>query len=179
MSFKKLINTLATIGQSNLYWAGLMLLGILQEAIALYYQYVLHKLPCVLCIHVRIWVMGMILVAILALFIRKRALRNIPQVLNALIMLGLLERSWQLLGVERGFILGSCSMESGLPAWFALDKWFPFMFQVQDMCGYTPRLLFGITMAEALLALSATLLLLSTILVAAGITVTLKPKSGP
>ena len=164
------------IGQSNWYWAGLLLLGILQEGIALYYQYVLHKLPCVLCIHVRIWVMGMILVAILALVIRKRAIRIIPQVLIALVSVGLLERSWQLLGVERGFILGSCSMDPGLPAWFVLDKWVPFMFEVQDMCGYTPELPFGITMAEALFALYATLLLFSLILVVSGIVASLSGK---
>lgn len=179
MSFQTLIRKLAAIGQSNWYWAGLLLLGILQEAIALYYQYFLHKLPCVLCIHVRIWVMGMVLVAIMALLIRKRALRNIPQVLTALIMIGLLDRSWQLLGVERGFILGSCSMDPGLPSWFALDKWIPFMFEVQDMCGYTPQLLFGITMAEALLVLSATLFLINSILAASGIAVTLQTNTGP
>lgn len=179
MSIQTLIRKLATIGQSNWYWAGLLLLGILQEAIALYYQYVLHKPPCVLCVHVRIWVMAMVLVAIAALLIRKRTLRNIPQVLSAVIMLGLLDRSWQLLGVERGFILGSCSMDPGLPAWFALDKWFPFMFEVRDMCGYTPELLFGVTMAEALLALSSILLLLSLILAISGITVALKQGPDP
>ena len=178
MSFQSLINKLAMTGQSNWYWAGLLLLGIMQEVIALYYQYVLHKLPCVLCIHVRIWVMAMILVAILGLSIRKKTLRNVAQVFIALISLGLLDRSWQLLGVERGFILGSCSMDPGLPSWFALDKWFPFMFEVQDMCGYTPVLLFGITMAEALLVLSAVLLLLSSILAVSGVAVTLKSKTG-
>ena len=76
---------------------------------------------------------------------------------------GLLERSYQLFGVERGFIMGSCTMESGLPAWFALDEWLPVVFQVHEPCGYTPELFFGITMAEALIVVSL-LLLLTTVL---------------
>jgi disulfide bond formation protein DsbB len=79
----------------------------------------------------------------------------------ALLMGGMLERSWQLLGTERGWIFGSCNMDAGLPAWFALDRWFPAVFEVKDACGYTPELLFGVTMAEALLLFSLTLTLLA------------------
>ena len=75
------------------------------------------------------------------------------------LMIGLLERSYQLLGVERGFIMGDCSMNSGLPAWFALDKWLPSVFKVWEPCGYTPEILFGVTMAEALMFISILLIL--------------------
>jgi len=50
------------------YWAALVLVGIAMEAAALYYQYVLDEWPCVLCIHVRIWVMAFILLGIVAYF---------------------------------------------------------------------------------------------------------------
>ena len=84
--------------------------------------------------------------------------------LNAGMMAGFVERSWQTLAVERGWVFGDCDMESGLPSWFALDKWFPALFEVQTACGYTPIILFDITMAEMLLAISSVLLLTSVLM---------------
>ena len=49
----------------------------------------------------------------------------------------------------------ACSMDAGLPVWFALDKWLPALFQVQASCGRTPVLAANVTMAEALMAVSA------------------------
>ena len=66
-----------------------------------------------------------------------------------------------MLGTERGTVFGECSMELGLPAWFALDKWFPLVFEVQASCGYTPELWSGFTMAEALVIIAVLLLLLA------------------
>ncbi len=156
---------LATIGQSGWYWLALLVIGLSMEGMALFYQYRLDYGPCVLCIHVRIWLLGMMVVALSALWLRR--LRFAPAVLHlltVLVMGGLLERSYQLLATERGWIFGSCNMDAGLPAWFALDRWFPAVFEVKEACGYTPELLFGITMAEALLLFSAAMLLLSALL---------------
>jgi disulfide bond formation protein DsbB len=140
------------------YWAALVLIGIALEAAALYYQYALDEWPCVLCIHVRIWVV----VGIVAFFATKSKLATrTAHALNTVIMAGLLERSWRVLAVERGWIFGDCEMDLGMPAWFALDKWIPSLFEVQTSCGYTPLLLFGITMAEVLLVCSVSLLIIS------------------
>jgi disulfide bond formation protein DsbB len=49
----------------------------------------------------------------------------------------------------------------------ALQEWFPALFKVWEACGYTPELLFGITMAEALLVMSASLVLVSFMLTVA------------
>lgn len=157
-----MINNLYKLSANKWYWLGLLALSIAFEATALFYQYVLEYPPCVLCIHTRIWILGMILVSLLALqFYRSRAGLLIMQLLMLVLTAGLLERSYQLLGVERGFITGSCSMESGLPAWFALDQWLPVFFQVWEPCGYTPELFFGITMAELLIVIAFLLLLMS------------------
>lgn len=76
-------------------------------------------------------------------------------------MAGVTERAYQLLGTERGWTFGSCDFDLGLPHWLALQEWFPAMFKVWEACGYTPELLFGVTMAEGLLALSSSLALVS------------------
>lgn len=145
-----------------MYWILLIILGLSLEFVALYYQYILDEWPCVLCIHVRIWVLGFTLLALVGLFSRKiRLLCIITHSAVTFMMAGLLERSYVLLGVEQGTIIGGCDMESGLPAWFALDKWFPVLFEIKTACGYTPELVFGITMAEALLVLSFVMLFIS------------------
>lgn len=159
------MKNLKLFSQSRLYWALLLVAGISMELSALYYQYVLDEWPCVLCIHVRIWIFGFILLSILALLIRHSGWgTRIFHLLNSLLMLGFVERSWQTLAVERGWIFGDCTMDSGLPPWFALDKWFPLAFEVQSTCGYTPYIIFKISMAEILMVASSGLLLVSFVL---------------
>lgn len=157
-----MLDILTRLAHSKSYWLALILLGLAQEIVALLYQYVWEELPCVLCIHVRLWLACSILLALIALFVRRqRWLLTGAHALNTLIMAGLFERSWVLLGTERGTIMASCAFDLGLPAWLAFDKWWPAVFEVQATCGYTPELLFGITMADALIVLSAVLVVIS------------------
>ncbi|MCK4710464.1 MAG: disulfide bond formation protein B, partial [Gammaproteobacteria bacterium] len=133
-----MLNKYLNISSNKWYWIILLVLGIGLELSALFYQYVLDYPPCVLCIHVRIWVLGIIVVSLLALKLYKNNYGLLSmQGLMTILSVGLFERSYQTLGVERGFVFGDCNMESGLPAWFALDKWFPSVFEVQAACGYT------------------------------------------
>ena len=156
-----MLKTPAEIGTRAWYWLFLIVLGLLLEGVALFYQYVLDYGPCVLCIHARIWVLGFILAAVLGLVARKSTvLRIVSHALSAGMAAGLLERSWKALGVERGTVEGSCSMDSGLPYWFALDEWFPVLFKVWEPCGYTPELMFGISIAQTLVVISVGMLLL-------------------
>jgi disulfide bond formation protein DsbB len=162
------------IGRSAGYWLLLLVTGLAFEGVALFYQHVLEEMPCVLCIHVRIWVLALILVSLAALWMRRYRPANLfAHVLTFLIALGLLERSYQLLGTERGFTFGftfsDCGFDLGMPSWFAIDVWFPQMFKVQTSCGYTPELLFGITMAEVLMVSSVLLLILSAVMVIAAL----------
>jgi len=69
------------------------------------------------------------------------------------------ERAYQLLGTERRFIDGECSAGLNFPDWIAVDKWIPWLFQPMTSCGYTPEVLFGITMAESLMVFTVVMLL--------------------
>jgi disulfide bond formation protein DsbB len=162
-----MLELIRQFSQSKLYWVSLITLGLSLEAAALYYQYVLDEWPCVLCIHIRVWISGFIVLAVLALLVgSSRWLTRGLHLVNTAIMAGFVERSWQTLAVERGWVFGDCDMESGLPSWFALDKWFPAIFEVQTACGYTPLILFNITMAEVLMVVSSSLLGASLVLLA-------------
>ena len=159
---------LANIGKSAWYWLALILISLSFESVALFYQYVLDEMHCVLCIHVRVLVLALVLVALAALFLSRFKWTNVlVHLLSLLVAAGLLERSYQLLGTERGFTFGDCGIDPGFPDWLALDAWFPAVFQVQTSCGYTPELLFGITMAEALLVSSAAMVVVTATLVLA------------
>lgn len=164
------MNRIKNLGEHNLYWITLILVGLSMEIAALYYQYVLDEWPCVLCIHIRIWILGFIAVAILALFIKsfKPAVPAL-HILNSLMMAGFVERSWQTLAVERGWVFGNCDMDAGLPPWFQLDQWFPAIFEVKTACGYTPFILFDISMAETLMVASALLLCMSLVFLVASL----------
>ena len=156
---------LAMIGRSSWYWLALVLIGLSLEGVALYYQHVLDELPCVLCIHVRLLVLALIVVALAALLLRLFRWPNVlMHLFTLLVAAGLLERSYQLLGTERGFTFGDCGFDLGLPDWLAVDAWFPAVFQVQTSCGYTPELLFGITMAEALIVTSVIFVVVSLVM---------------
>jgi disulfide bond formation protein DsbB len=152
----------------------LIIFGLSLETTALYYQYLLDEWPCVLCIHIRIWILAFIILAVLALLVESnRWLTPVFHLINTAIMVGFVERSWQTLAIERGWVFGDCDMDSGLPPWFALDQWFPSIFEVQTACGYTPLVVFNITMAELLLVFSSSLLGVSLVL----LTVSLRRES--
>lgn len=163
-------STLQMIAHSRWYWGALTLLGLSFIAVALYYQYALEELPCVLCIQVRIWILGLTLVAFNAFILNNRWINRIAHLGTVLIAGALAERSYLLLGTERGFVFRDCGFDLGLPNWLALDTWFPELFRVEASCGYTPELVFGITMAEALIVFSAVMLLIGLALTIASLT---------
>jgi disulfide bond formation protein DsbB len=153
---------LVELGKQRRYWALLILVGLALEGGALFYQYVLDELPCVLCIHVRMAVIAFVLLATVAIFFTGSTMAmRFCHGLNSLIMAWLAERSWQVLAVERGWVFGDCGLSLGMPEWFAVDKWLPSVFEVQTSCGYTPIIVFDITMGESLLVISIALLIMS------------------
>lgn len=153
-----MLDKLTCLSRCKWYWLSIIAIGLGMEGIALFYQYGLDYGPCVLCIHIRIWILALVAVAVLGLFSRHHAeFAKITHLMVLACGVGLFERSWKTLAVERGWIIDACSMDSGLPNWFALDKWLPTFFEPWEPCGYTPELLFGITMAEGLVLFATAL----------------------
>ena len=153
---------------STYFWGFLILFSLSMEGTALFYQYVLDEPPCVLCIHFRLLFMAIIFLSLFALWAKNYYWGRILSVFTLLfVSVALAERSYQLLGTERHFVLSDCSFALNFPEWIAVDKWLPWMFKPMTSCGYTPEVLFGITMAEALSALSVVLVIFSLILLIA------------
>lgn len=142
---------MAMLLNSRWFWLAILALALLGEGCALFYQHVLGYGPCMVCIQIRLWLLLIILLCALMLCMPQTKPASILGSLTGVgLSAGMLERSWFILGTERGFVFSSCSFNLDLPEWLALDKWFPPLFEVVELCGLTPVLLFNITMAEAL-----------------------------
>jgi len=148
--------------QGKTLWIGLILLSLSMEAVALFYQYVLNEPPCILCIHFRLLFVAIIIFSLLGLLTHKSKLFRVISMLGVVSSFAFMtERAYQLLGTERRFIDGECGFGLNFPDWIAVDKWVPWLFQPMTSCGYTPEVLFGITMAESLMVFTIVMLLLS------------------
>jgi len=157
------INSILQKGIKNKsLWIGLILLSLSMLGVAWFYQYVLDEPPCVLCIHFRLLFILIIFFSIIGLISRNNKLGNIVSAFGVLASFAFMtERAYQTLGTERRFISGECGFALNFPDWIAVDKWFPAFFQPMTSCGYTPEILFGITMAEVLMVFTVVMTLFS------------------
>jgi disulfide bond formation protein DsbB len=156
------VTTLSPFLQSRWYWLTLALFGITLLGVALYYQYALGDEPCQVCIHARLWVVAFTFIALIMLITPQITLTRFFGNAGVLIAgLGLFERARYLYRLENGIGDGSCQIQLGMPDWFAVDRWMPWLFEVRNLCSFTPEMMFGLSMAEALMGVGAGLSLLA------------------
>ena len=142
--------------QTRWYWVSLLLVGLALFAVALYYQYVLGDEPCQVCIHARLWVAAFTLIALFMAATPQNAALRIAANAGVLVTsVGLTERAQYLYRLENGIGDGSCQFQLGMPDWFAVDRWMPWLFEVRNLCSFTPEMLFGLSMAETLMGVGA------------------------
>ncbi len=162
-----MLDKLNYLNRSGWFWSALIVLCIMMEGGALFYQYVLEYDPCMLCVHVRAWVLAMMIAAVIGLFLRHSRIGLVlANLLTFGTIIGFAERAYVTLGTERGWVDGSCGdLESGYPAWLPLDKILPAVFQPLEACGLTPWIIPQfMSMAEALILIAAGLLLVMLVL---------------
>ena len=138
----------------NLWWA-IFILGSGLLAAALYWQYVIGDDPCQVCIQARLWAVGLGLVGGLMLILPDNAIvRLLGMVLAFIASAGMGERAYYLYEIENFRGDGSCEFTLGMPSWFAVDQWFPALFEVRNICSYTPEIALGVSMAEMWMAIA-------------------------
>ena len=156
------MTTLSRFLQSRWYWLALALFGIALLSVALYYQYALGDEPCQVCIHARLWVVALTLIALIMQITPRITLVLVLGNLGVLIAgAGLFERARYLYRLENGNGDGSCQFQLGMPNWFAVDRWMPWLFEVRNLCSFTPEMLLGVSMAETLMAVGAGICLMA------------------
>ena len=162
--------TISQFLQSRWYWLALALFGIALLGVALYYQYALGDEPCQVCIHARLWVVAFTLVALIVLVTPQTPpLRVVGNVGVLIAGAGLFERARYLYRLENGIGDGSCQFQLGMPDWFAVDRWMPWLFEVRNLCSFTPEMLFGLSMAETLMVLAIGIALVAALALAGGL----------
>lgn len=124
--------------------------------VALFYQYAMAWDPCVICIHIRVYMLGLMTLSLLMIFLSKfKLIRLLGFIAQSALAIPLFLTSRELYRIEVGLQQAGCMFNAGLPAWFDLEAWLPSIFEVRSACGDSPILLFNITMAEALYVGSA------------------------
>ncbi len=156
------MTTLSPFLQSRWYWLSLALLGVVLLSVALFYQYALGDEPCQVCIHARLWVVAFTLIALIMLIASQTSLLRVLGNLGVIIAgTGLFERARYLYQLENGIGDGSCQFQLGMPDWFAVDRWMPWLFEVRNLCSFTPDMLFGLSMAETLMGVGGAVCVLA------------------
>ena len=155
-----LINVMSQRPTMRSLWWAMLVLGGGMFTTALYWQYALGEDPCQVCIQARLWVAAIMLIAALMLVLPN----NTGTVFGGLALLllssvGLGERSYYLYEIENFRGDGSCQFTLGMPDWFAVDRWFPALFEVRNICSHTPEVALGVSMAEALILISLSLVI--------------------
>lgn len=146
------MKTFYNLSSSRLFWFAGAISLLVMESIALYFQYELGYEPCALCVQIRAWVMGAIILTICTSFVCTKFLwRWIGLTLTSAMLIGGLKTSWYSMGVENGDIIGSCSSGAGFPSFMPLDDWMPWLFSAQGLCGQSPNMWFGLSMNEGLI----------------------------
>jgi disulfide bond formation protein DsbB len=150
------VSSLTNLLQARWYWAVVAALGFMLLAVALYYQYALGDKPCQVCIHARLWVVAFTLIALIVLVMPQTSLVRVAGNVGVIIAgAGLFERARYLYRLENGIGDGSCQFQLGMPDWFAVDRWMPWLFEVRNLCSFTPEMLLGLSMAETLMGVGA------------------------
>ena len=140
------------------HWLLLASVSLAMLLVALYYQYSLGEEPCQVCIQARLWVVALLLVSICAACLPNQPGIRLGGNVLALFCAGALgERAWFLYQLENGIGNGSCEFQLGMPDWFAIDRWLPSLFEVRNLCSFTPEMPFGLSMAEGLLLIAGLL----------------------
>lgn len=135
---------------SRSYWLAQMSASVTLLGVALFYQYGLGEEPCQICVQVRLWVAALFILGALGSVLQHHKIRNglLLVSLGSIIAMG--ERSYVLYQLEQGVGNSSCEFRLGMPSWFAVDQWFPALFEVRNLCSFTPAMPWGLTMAESL-----------------------------
>ena len=142
------------------FWAVLLIVCVAMMAVALFYQYWLGYEPCVLCVHIRAWVIALGLISAAALIIPSAGFRVVSLLASIGVIGMFIENVTDLWLIETGRKMGSCSWSAGFPDYLPLNEWAPFLFEIGGICGQSPDMLFGITMAESLLGVTLFLVMM-------------------
>ncbi|MBV2127651.1 disulfide bond formation protein DsbB [Arsukibacterium indicum] len=158
-----MLATIKKISRHRLSWFLLLLSALALLASGLYFQYGLNLQPCIKCIYIRAAFAGILLAGLLGLLAPKNGFLRILAIALWLISAGIgLYQAMELVNIEQTLAAGgfsSCALFAEFPAWLALDKWLPAVFEVTGSCGGVDWQFAGLSMAYWSMLISGAYLL--------------------
>ncbi|MGI2169304.1 disulfide bond formation protein DsbB [Shewanella sp. MF05960] len=144
------MSTLQLFCRGRLSWGLLALSGVVLELAALFFQYGMDLSPCVMCIYVRVAVLGLILAGLIGM------LQPTWWILRFVGLVGwVVSAVW---GFRLAYELNNmqvnpspfatCSFYPEFPSFMPLDVWLPSVFSPTGMCSDLPWTWLSVSMAQ-------------------------------
>lgn len=144
------MDALIRFSQCRTSWLILMLSAILLEVAALFFQYGMDLSPCVMCIYIRVAVLGLILAGgIGAIAPQRIAVRLIAGLVWGISAIwgGMLAK--ELVDIQSNpSPFATCAFLPDFPEQLPLHDWLPSVFMPTGMCTDIPWEFMGVTMAS-------------------------------
>ena len=170
MSVRRAIDWLANLSTSRQAWLLLALSGVALEAAALVFQYGLGLQPCVMCIYIRLAVLGLVLAGLVGAIAPARpAVALLGFAVWAVAAMEGLRLSRELVAIQAAgpySLEATCSFLPDFPEWLPLHEWLPEFFMPTGSCTDETWSWLGFSMAQWMVGIfAAYLLVLAVVLV--------------
>lgn len=148
------LRSLHRFSANRLSWLLLLLSAVALLASALWFQYVEKLEPCLLCIYIRVAVVGIGVAALVGLVQPKAIALRFVAIIGWITSAGLgLEEALLLIekqsnSAPTGLFGATCDYVPNFPEWAQLHQWMPDLFQPRGQCSDAPWVGLGVTMAE-------------------------------
>lgn len=144
------MSTLQLFCRGRLSWGLLALSGIVLELAALFFQYAMDLSPCVMCIYVRVAVLGLILAGLIGMLQPKWwILRFVGLVAWVVSSIWGFSLAYELNNMQvNPSPFATCSFYPEFPNFMPLDVWLPSVFSPTGMCSDLPWTWLSVSMAQ-------------------------------
>lgn len=144
------MSTLQLFCRGRLSWGLLALSGVVLELAALFFQYGMDLSPCVMCIYVRVAVLGLILAGLIGMlqptWLILRFVGLVGWVVSAVWGFRL---AYELNNMQvNPSPFATCSFYPEFPSFMPLDVWLPSVFSPTGMCSDLPWTWLSVSMAQ-------------------------------
>ncbi|GIU45121.1 disulfide bond formation protein B [Shewanella sairae] len=144
------MNALIGFAHSRAAWLILMFSAVALELAALFFQYVMHLSPCVMCIYQRVAVFGLLFAGLIGVIgHRSRIARGAAVAIWGLSAIWGLKLAIELVDMQTNpSPFATCSYLPEFPSWLQLHEWLPSVFMPTGMCTDIPWEFMGVTMGQ-------------------------------
>ena len=132
-----LFTGLASLPGKTAAWALLFLSAVALESTALYFQYELALLPCIMCIYQRTAIFGIMFAALLPLIKNNVLTRLLAYVVWAVAAVRGLQIALEHVEIQSAAnaFFATCEIVPNFPVWLPLHEWLPAIFAATGDCG--------------------------------------------